>query len=229
MKEKPPWLLEALFIAGAALSCFVLFYHRWPIWEDQGTFHYIAWGITHGLIPYVDIIEWNWPGMFGVHVLARWISGANPLGLRLVDSLYVMAACLALACILASLRTPRPLRLLCITAYVMSYFFNGYNNTAQRESFALPPLLLGCVPWVWAATADKRGPLGWFFGAGLIMAAGVWAKPTVAPLGLVIVAWAFLPAWRAGLAWRRLLTFVSGGLLGCVLYVIWLYRLGSLR
>jgi len=218
-----------VFILCSLLLFFVLFYHRWPLFEDHGIFHYAAWGIAQGLVPYVDIVDVNWPGIYVIHYLARLISGSSPLGLRLVDSLHVAAACAVLSFVLGELGVGRPLRILCLTAYLMSYFFGGYNNTAQRESFGLGMLLLGCWPWVRIGRHRRPPSVIWFFLSGLLMASAVFIRPQVAPLGLVFVAWGFLPDWRNRSAWWPLVAYGAGGVLLCSLGVVWLDRLGSLR
>lgn len=223
------WVPEAVFILCSLLLFFVLFYHRWPLFEDHGIFHYAAWGIAQGLVPYVDIVDVNWPGIYVIHYLARLISGSSPLGLRLVDSLHVAAACAVLSFVLGELGVGRPLRILCLTAYLMSYFFGGYNNTAQRESFGLGMLLLGCWPWVRIGRHRRPPSVIWFFLSGLLMASAVFIRPQVAPLGLVFVAWGFLPDWRNRSAWWPLVAYGAGGVLLCSLGVVWLDRLGSLR
>ena len=223
------WWPEVLFLAIATGLYFLLFYRRWPLFEDHGIFHYMAWGLSQGLRPYVDIVDVNWPGIYGVHYLARLISGASPMGLRLLDSGAVFLAGVMLMFTLKELKVGRPARWLAVTAYLLSYYFGGYNNTAQRESFGLAILLLGVLPWVRMATNPRPVAMVWFVVSGLAMAFGIMTRPQVAPLGFVFIVWSFLPAWRQPGAWRRLAGLAAGGLLGVMLFLLWLKARGGLE
>src|SRR5688572_21134301 len=84
---------DVLFAAAVLTAYFAAFYHRWPIWEDQAIYHYMAWGLEHGMVPYRDTIDINWPGIVLVHLVARAISGADAMGLRLLDCLFALLLC----------------------------------------------------------------------------------------------------------------------------------------
>src|SRR5262245_8022528 len=98
----------------------------------------MAWGLSHGMVPYRDTINMNWPGAILVHVAARAVSGKDGIGLRLLDSFALVLLCLCTSWVLYAYRVALPLRLAALAAYLTSYVGTGVGETAQRESFALP-------------------------------------------------------------------------------------------
>ena len=222
-------LFEAVFAALALGVALVAFYGRWPIWEDQAIYHYLAWGVTHGLRPYVDLVDQNWPAMIGLHLVARLISGADPLGMRLVDAAGVWVLLVAMATVLRTWGVGLSFRLIGLTACLIGYFALGYEQTAQRESFGMPWVLVGLVPWLAVAVgAPSPRPLAWLaYGAAAAFA--VLVKPTLAPLLAVPIALAFALAGSEARAWLRGAgLYVAGGLLMAGLCLIALAAAGSL-
>jgi hypothetical protein len=152
----------------------------------------MAWGIFHGMRPYVDAIDMNWPGILLVHVLAYLMAGTAPWGLRLIDLLFQFGLLASTAFLLATWRVPRPMRLLVGCAYLMSYLATGWWWTAQREGFNWPLWVIGTLPlMVLLGPRDcikpAFGSLAWFI-FGMVTGLSLWIKPTPAlPLLAVIV------------------------------------------
>jgi len=196
------------------------------MWEDQATYHYMAWGVLHGMKPYVDLVDVNFPGIIPIHVLARLISGADPLGLRLLNLIFCAGLCFTTSWLLTSWGVPGPLRLAAVTAYLVSYFATGHFWTAQRESFAWPLLVAGLLPFLTARRSHTT--LTWL-AAGLAAGIGLWIKPALAPAYL----WA-MSAWFAGGLypaagrWRCLLLHSVAIAAVSILFLAWLASWGSL-
>lgn len=215
-------ILPLLALAAYAVG----FYLRWPMWEDQATYHYMAWGVLHGMRPYVDLVDVNFPGIIPVHVLARMISGADPLGLRLLDLLFCLGLCFGTSWLLTSWGVPRPVRLAAITAYLVSYFATGHFWTAQRESFAWPLLLAGFAPFL--AARRPHSSLAWLV-AGFATGSGLWIKPTLFPTYL----WAAGAWFTSGLPsasnrWRHFILHTSGIVAVSLSFLLWLRSWDSL-
>jgi hypothetical protein len=188
---------------------FAVFYRRWPLGEDQGIYHYMAWGMSHGLLPYRDTVNMNWPGIIVVHAVSRAISGASPLGLRLLDTGFLFLLSAATSLTLAAFRVPVPLRLLCLTSYFTSYFLTGFAQTAQRESFALPLVAAGvacCLIYLRTNSDALVRPAFW---CGLLSGLGLSVKPTLVPA--VLFALALPPALRRSKASLRFVGWFAGG------------------
>ncbi len=230
------WCQDAPFIMVVLAICFLAFYRLWPLFGDHSIFHYIAFGMSQGLTPYVDLFEHNFPLIYGLHGAARWISGSHPFGLRLLDTLFLSVATLALSDMLARFGAGRAVRTLCVTAWILSYYFGGFNNTAQRETFALTLTVLALPPWIRYMTAgsDTRQvpPLanGLAFAlSGIAMAAGAWIKPTLVPMGAVAVLWTLWQHRRCAPLWRGLICFAVGGMGASAIGLLWLWSIGALQ
>jgi hypothetical protein len=156
----------------------------------------MTWGLFHGMRPYVDLIDPNWPGILLPHVLAYLLSGVHAWGLRVVDLFFLLALLWATSWILAAWNTPRSLRLLAGCAYLLNYFGTGWCWTAQRESFAWPIFVISTIPFLLhlrptAVLNDAEGQRqelrssAWLvFGA--LAGLSLWIKP-VAWLAMVLL------------------------------------------
>jgi len=79
MNVKRPPVAGALVVLGlAALTGALAWRSRgWPLIHDAPLMHYIAWRIGEGAVPYRDLFDMNFPGVYLVHVLAFRLFGAE--------------------------------------------------------------------------------------------------------------------------------------------------------
>ena len=61
----------------------------WPLISDTPIYHYIAWLISIGKVPYKDIFDMNFPGTFLLHLFAIKVFGSGDLGWRIFDLLWL--------------------------------------------------------------------------------------------------------------------------------------------
>jgi hypothetical protein len=167
-----------LIIFGAA------FYLYWDFWDDQAAQAYMAWGMFHGMRPYVDLVDPNWPGILLPHVLAYLVAGTNAWGLRALDLVFTYALLVATSLLLAAWGVPLAMRLLAGCAYLTTYFATGWMWTAQRESFGWPLFVIGVMPFLLTVKHPKIGTSAWFW-SGVICGLSLWIKPT--PVLILIV------------------------------------------
>src|SRR5262245_50135566 len=99
MNVKRPPVAGALVVLGlAALTGALAWRSRgWPLIHDAPLMHYIAWRIGEGAVPYRDLFDMNFPGVYLVHVLAFRLFGAGDAGWRAFDLAWLAAASLAAA------------------------------------------------------------------------------------------------------------------------------------
>jgi hypothetical protein len=57
----------------------------WPLIHDAPLMHYAAWLIRGGAVPYRDVFDMNFPGVYLLHLLALSLFGSGDLGWRLFD------------------------------------------------------------------------------------------------------------------------------------------------
>jgi len=83
---KPTLAASALlagFLAGRSL--------HWPLIHDAPLFHYVAWLLGQGLVPYRDIFDMNLPGVYLLHWAVLATAGGGDLAWRLFDLAWLAA------------------------------------------------------------------------------------------------------------------------------------------
>src|SRR5262245_28459459 len=86
----------ALALAPAAMAAWLAWQSRgWPLIHDAPIMHYIAWRISGGAVPYRDLFDMNFPGVYAFHLAVLGTLGHGDVGWRVAD--LVMTALAALA------------------------------------------------------------------------------------------------------------------------------------
>ncbi len=220
--------VDVIFVLVVMTVFFAVFYRRWPLSEDHAIYHYMAWGLRHGLVPYRDTINMNWPGAIVIHLVARAISGSDGLGLRLLDSLFLVVLSAASAVLLRAYRVSAPLRLLGLTSYLATYFLNDYVQTAQRESFELPLVAVGLACCLIQARWEQTFSRWVTVACGLTAGLGLSIKPAlVLPLLFAqVLPVVVRPSRKEG--YRFVFWFTVGEVAAAVCTVGFLTSFGSL-
>jgi hypothetical protein len=178
--------LDACAFAAVLIAIAAAFYLNWDFWDDQAAQAYMTWGMFHGMAPYVDLVDPNWPGILIPHTVAYLIAGTDAWGLRALDLVFIYAMLMATSVVLAAWQTPPAMRLLAGCAYLTSYFATGWMWTAQRESFSWPLFVIGAIPFLLMLgprafpQSGRRlvfGAGGWFC-FGIVSGLSLWTKPT---------------------------------------------------
>jgi hypothetical protein len=222
--------VDLAFACGATATIYVAFLWRWGLWADQSIYHYMAWGVRHGLVLYRDTITMNWPGPVVIHVIGQWLTGMNGVGVRMVEAAMLWVLCAATAATLRAYRVPLPLRLAANVLFFAWYFEGGYIGTAQRESFMTPCLAVGLYPLLASAGGGGvRSPWAWLV-AGVFAGFGFWIKPTcalvLAGAGLVTLVLSDLP--RRTLV-RRLFVYAGAFAAVFIAFVVFLAVYGDIH
>ncbi len=223
--------VDVAYVTTILVLSYGLFLRTWDLWADQAVFQYMAWGIHHGLRPYRDTINMNWPGCLLVHLLGEAFTGMEASGLRLVEAGALWTLCVATAVILRAYGVGVFLRIAAITFFLVAYFGTGYQATAMRESFMTPCLAVGLIPLLTATPRrDGRDRALWIV-AGAFAGFGFWVKPTIVlPLaGAVATAFLFSPGSpRSRLLWSRLGAYLAGAAVVSVAVVAFVAIWGDL-
>ncbi|MGQ9650547.1 MAG: hypothetical protein ACUVXJ_10590 [Phycisphaerae bacterium] len=174
-----------------------------PIGFDQALYQYITDRVMLGQRLYTDVWDQNTPGIVGIHWLSTVLVGRTPIALRIFDAIWQCATIAAL--VMLAVRDGRRWQAswLAATLYVLAYYGSGYVHTAQREGFAVLPLLLAvhalapatrydCAPRVLALRHVLAGalffcvfaikpPLGLCFGVLWLVILVRWLAPLLRP------------------------------------------------
>jgi len=181
--------LQALVVLALAVLVGALAWRSrgWPLIHDAPLMYYIAWRIGEGAVPYRDLFDMNFPGVYLLHLAALRLFGAGDAGWRVFDLAWLAATSLAAAALAA--RWGR------FAAAGAGLFFAAYHlaagawQTGQRDFLLCPFLLLAALGVArWAERPGEWLSLAW---GGLALGAGLTVKPHAGLLAaalLVLVA-----------------------------------------
>src|SRR5713226_6304925 len=85
---RPPFLMLpwALVIGLAGVVVYVGWLSLpWPLIHDVPIMHYVAWRISQGAVPYRDLFDMNFPGIYLVHLVVLKMLGSGDAAWRLFD------------------------------------------------------------------------------------------------------------------------------------------------
>src|SRR5256712_14201767 len=135
--------------------------------------HYIAWRIGEGAVPYRDLFDMNFPGVYLLHMVVLKVFGSSDAGWRAFDLIWLTATSLAAAALAAPWG-----RLAAAGAglfFAVYHLAGGAWQAGQRDFFLCPFLLLGALGVArWAERPRERASLA---GGGLALGPGSPAKP----------------------------------------------------
>ena len=224
--------VEGLLVAGLATVVAWLAWtsRAWPLIHDAPIMHYIAWRISEGAVPYRDLFDMNFPGVYLFHLAVVRGLGTGDLAWRVVD-LGVTAAASVLVALLAAPWGRAG-------AMGGGLFFAGYHlasgawNAGQRDFLLCPLLLAGALGVVRWAEATRRdgGAAAWALCAGgLALGAGMTIKPhaVVFVAALVLFVARRARGMRVGVL-PPVAALLGGAMLAPAAVVAWLASLGAL-
>jgi hypothetical protein len=187
--------------------------------------HYIAWRIGEGAVPYRDLFDMNFPGVYLLHALALGLFGAGDGGWRVFDLAWLAATSLAVAALAAPWGR--------VAAAGAGLFFAVYHlaggawQAGQRDFLLCVFLLLGALAVArWTERASARASLVW---AGLALGAAITVKPHAGLLAAALVGLVAVVAWRDDRGLARPVGIFAGALAAApVVVVAWLAAKGAL-
>jgi hypothetical protein len=223
---------SAVIAAGFAAVTLLLLWRslRWPLVHDAPIMHYIAWRIADGAVPYRDLFDMNFPGVYVLHLAVVRLLGTGDAGFRAFDLLALGAAAGAIAALAAPWGRPAAAGgALTFTTYHLA---GGAWQAGQRD-FLLCPLLLaaalGVARWLERRPTGARSRASSLPWSGLALGAAVTVKPHAAVFAALLgglVVWA---AWNDDGGPRRpLLAYASALAVVPVAIVLWLAATGGL-
>ena len=195
----------------------------WPLIHDAPIMHYVAWRIGQGAVPYRDLFDMNFPGVYLLHLVVLKTLGAGDGAWRLFDLLWLALASL----VIAALAAPWG-RLASVggALFFAAYHLGGGAWQAGQRDFLLCPFLLAGALAVarWHERREHRAVLC----GGLALGAGLTIKPHAAvfALALTVLVLATRPAGRS--RWSAPAMFTGGLLVVPLAVVSWLAVIGGL-
>jgi hypothetical protein len=216
----------AAWIAGGASATLILWLvwrsRAWPLVHDAPLMHYIAWRIGEGAVPYRDLFDMNFPGVYLLHLLVVRTVGTGDLAWRVFDLAWLAA--LALGAAAFAVPWGRPAAGAAVVLLALYHLGGGAWQAGQRD-FLLCPLLmagaLGVVRWM---ESRRPGALAW---GGMALGASLTIKPHTVLLAAALGVLIAVTAWRARGA-AALAIFAAGAAVAPLGVVGWLALSGAL-
>ncbi|HEV8306077.1 MAG TPA: hypothetical protein VGW35_00295 [Methylomirabilota bacterium] len=193
----------------------------WPLVHDAPLMHYIATRILEGAVPYRDVFDMNFPGVYLAHLLGLGLFGRGDAGFRAFDLLVLGGTALGLA---VGLQSFGRWAIAAAAALFGLYHLAGGAWRAGQRDFIL------CLPLAWMLAAAmaylRSGRPRWLALAGVGLGTAVWIKPHAGLLAPVLVTL----AWRRppGERWPALASLALGLGLPAVGIAAWLGAAGGL-
>jgi hypothetical protein len=226
-----PKPLRLLFVVLLILGAFLLFWirhaaHGDSVW-NTATYMYVGKTILDGGLPYRDAYDVKGPGIYYFFALGMLFTGQNPLGIHILETLWLALTAWVLACVTARIYRQQAAGYLAaafLLIYLISYAPNG--EITEPDFLIILPMALGVLLLLRAEEHDRLGQ--WVL-AGLSMAAAAMLKLPAAALGIAMMFAAVRQA-PAGLGriCARLAALAAGLLVPILLFVFWYYRRGAL-
>jgi len=218
-----PWVI-ILGLAGVVVYVGVLSL-PWPLIHDAPIMHYIAWRIDEGAVPYRDLFDMNFPGVYLVHLAVLRLLGTSDAAWRLFDLAWMGLTSLAVA------ELAFPWGSLAATGaalFFAAYHVGGGAWQAGQRDFLLCPFLvlaaLGVARW-----GERRNWVMLGIGGLAIGAAGT-IKPHVMIFGLMLVLLLLLaPEQPRGARWTAVVLLAVSAAAVPLGMIGWLAAIGALE
>jgi 4-amino-4-deoxy-L-arabinose transferase-like glycosyltransferase len=189
--------------------------------------HYIAWRILDGAVPYRDLFDMNFPGVYAIHVGVLALLGPSSAAWRAVD------LALTAAVGVLSFRFARPFgaRSAAYAALLFSayHLMGGPTQEGQRDLFLFAFLLAAALA-VARALESERMHASHSLLAGVWLGVGVAIKPQAALFAAIAIGALAVGQWRRGRPWLRDVALLAAGVaLPLAAVTLWLAAIGALR
>lgn len=201
-------LLRALAVATLAGAFVFMMVHtlRWPLMQDAQVMHYVNFLTDHGFAPYREIGDMNMPGAYWMERFGMTVFGAGDLGFRLYDLFLMVAMIVAMIAIawpydwLAGLFAG--------VLFAVIHAADGPKGAGQRDAVMAVLMVVGLA---FLLHSVRRRAAMWMALGGFFFGLATAVKPTIAPLGLVLLLMAAVVLRKQGEGVAR---FVVCGVLG---------------
>lgn len=196
----------------------------WPLVHDAPLMHYIARRIGDGAVPYRDLFDMNFPGVYLLHLLVVSTLGAGDLAWRLFDLTWLAVWVLGAAAFAAP--WGRTAAVAAAALLALYHLGGGAWQAGQRDFLLGPFLIFGALAVVRWMESRRRGALTW---GGLALGASLTIKPHTAVLAAALAVAIVVMAWRSGDGVAvPLACFAAGAALAPLAVVGWLAVAGAL-
>lgn len=204
-------LLRGLAAATLVSAFLYLIVHtwRWPLMQDAPVIHYVNFLTDHGFAPYRTIGDMNMPGAYLTERLGVFLFGPGDLAFRIYD--FLLMGLMALAMVAIARPYDWIAGLFAGVLFAMIHASDGPKGAGQRDEVMATLLVVG-LAFLFEAVRQTRP--GWMAPAGFFCGMAAAVKPTVAPLGLLMLVMVAVVLRKKG---GRVFLFILCGALGAAI------------
>jgi hypothetical protein len=218
-----PWLAWGTVGGGAAVTAWLGWQSLgWPLVHDAPLMHYVAWRVLDGAVPYRDVFDMNFPGVYLLHLLVVGVVGTGDLAWRAFDLAWLGLTVGAAAVFAAGWG-----RLAAGAAAVLlalHHLAGGAWQAGQRDFLLCPLLLVGALGVARWLESGRDRALGW---GGLALGAAAAIKPHALLLAAALGVAVAVAAWRARRGIAPLARLASGATVVPLGIAAWLAAVGA--
>jgi 4-amino-4-deoxy-L-arabinose transferase-like glycosyltransferase len=177
-------LLRALAVATLAGAFVYMVVHtlRWPLMQDAPVIHYVNFLTDHGFAPYREIGDMNMPGAYLIERLGVLLFGSGDVAFRIYDFFLMSAMVLAMIAIASPYDWLAGL--FAGVLFAMIHASDGPKGAGQRDEVMATLMVVGLA---FLFQSVRKARPGWMALGGFFFGMATAVKPTVAPLGLLLL------------------------------------------
>jgi hypothetical protein len=196
----------------------------WPLVHDAPLMHYIAWRIADGAVPYRDLFDMNFPGVYLLHLGVVTLLGPGDAAWRAFDLGWLGLGALAVGAFAGGWGTMAGVGAALV--FAAQHLAGGAWNAGQRDFLLCPFLVAGALAVArWAE--GRTGTLGLAAG-GVALGAGATIKPHAVAFALALaVVLGVVGSRRGAVASRAVAGFLGSVAVAPLAVVVWVSSLGG--
>lgn len=197
-------LLVVALLVGAASYLYISIH--WALICDSPIMHYVNFLMQHGYQPYQNITDNNMPGAYLTESWAMHLFGSGDIGWRFYDFFLLF---LTTAAMIVMARQDDSLAgLLAGCFFLLQHGSEGAVAAGEREQLITALVLVG---YAFLFTAVRRKIPLFLLGFGFVSSLAASIKPTIFPLGVILLILAVFVLKKRGERLGRYLAWAAAG------------------
>lgn len=185
-KESSPSLALPCFCLVALLLLATPTFVRMPLTNDAILFDLQTRLFSEGAVPYRDILEPNFPGVFWIHSTVRGLMGTRPEVLRLFDLVVISVVTWLLGKLLQKSGGTSQSSVWLSVAVLGFYLGTTEWCHCQRDTWLLLPILVATSLRLYRLGSGLPPAVMLCFAEGLVWGAGLWLKPYIVLIAVAV-------------------------------------------
>ncbi len=222
----PRRLVRAFALTTLAVAFIFMVVHtlHWPLMQDAQVMHYVNYLTDHGFAPYREIGDMNMPGAYFMERFCVTVFGPGDLAFRLYD-IFLMSVMIA-AMIAIAWPYDWLAGMFAGVLFAVIHASDGPKGAGQRDE-VMAVLMVAGLAFLFGAV--RRQAPAWMALGGFFFGMATAVKPTIAPLGPLLLIIIAVVLRRRGI---RASWFVAAALIGAsvpaAFFFGFLYHYGAL-